>query len=85
VRAYDGRDVAQEKLGGAYIAGGVHTYTAITEINMWCSSERWESISTPSYPTLSHIPKGHFIVPQGHLLNHFHCIFIHNSQKMEIT
>ena len=35
VRAYDGRDVAQEKLGGASIAGGVHTCTAIMEINMW--------------------------------------------------
>ena len=37
------------------------------------------------YPTLGHLPKGHFIPAQRHLLNQVHHCSVHSSQKMETT
>ena len=57
VRAYDGRDVAQEKLGGASIAGGVHTCTAIMEINMWVPLKDGNLSQDPAIPLSATYPK----------------------------
>ena len=57
VRAYDGRDVAQEKLGGASIAGGAHTCTAITEINMWGPLKDGNLSQDPAIPFSATYPK----------------------------
>ena len=46
----------------------------------WVSPQKIgnQSTSRPNYTTLGHIHK-------GHLLNHVHCSFIHNFQKLETT
>lgn len=50
------------------------------------SSESWNlSTSIPSYTTFGHIPKGYFMLIQGHLFNHVQCFSIHSSQKTETT
>ena len=58
--------------------------TATTEINMPVPQEignRFTSRSSDT--TLEHSPKRFSILPQGHLFNHIHCGFIHNSQKLQ--
>ena len=37
----------------------------------------------PIYISLWHIPKGYSILPQGQVLNHLHCGYIQNIQKLE--
>jgi len=64
---------------------GVPTCTAIMKINV-SSLENGELIYLrPSYTTLSHKPKERPILQQGHLLNHVHCSFVHNNQKLNTT
>lgn len=65
---------------------GMQTCTTIMEINMSFPQKivKW-STSRPSYTILRHIPKWCSCLPQGHLLNHIHSNFIHNSQKPETT
>jgi hypothetical protein len=46
---------------------------------------RNQSNFRPSFTILVHIAMGRSILPQGHLLNHVHCVFIYNSQKLETT
>jgi hypothetical protein len=54
------------------------------EINMMVSQIIGNpSTSRPSYPTPGHIPKGNFILPQGHLLKFVHSSFSHNTQKLK--
>lgn len=55
------------------------------------SEVRNSSTSRSRYSTLKHIPKTLYkdtysqdILPQGHLLSHVHCGFIHKSQKLEM-
>ena len=61
----------------------VQTFKDTMEINMAVPQKVGnQSTSRSSYTTLGHISKGHSILPQGHMLNHVHCGFIHNSQKL---
>ena len=63
---------------------GVQTSTATMEINMVVPQKMGNQfISRPRYTTLGHIPKGLYILPQGHLFNHVHSSFIHNRQKLK--
>lgn len=65
---------------------GVQTCTTTMEINVTVPQEAGNcSTSRPSYTNLGHTSKGHFILPQGHLLNHVHCCPTHNSQKSKTT
>jgi hypothetical protein len=59
---------------------GVRTCTGTTEISVGIPQK---DENQSSYVTLGHIPKGHSILPQGHLLNNVHCCSTHNSQKLE--
>ena len=43
------------------------------------------STSRPSYTSLGHIPKGHFILPQRHLLNHVYSRISVVSASSQIT
>jgi hypothetical protein len=43
------------------------------------------STSGSSHTTLGYKLKGHFILPERHLLSHVHCYSLHNSKKMETT
>ena len=54
------------------------------EINMVVSQKtgNWFA-SEPSYTSFEHRPKGHFILPQDHLLNYVPNSFIYNNQKLE--
>ena len=40
-------------------------------------------ISISIITTLGHISKACLILPQRHLLNHIHCRFVHNCQKLK--
>ena len=57
---------------------GVQTCTATLEINIVAhrKTEHWST-------SLGHILKGHFILPQGHLLSSVLQSLISNSQKLE--
>lgn len=53
-------------------------YTAIAEIGVAVPPEdRNQSFSRPSYTTLGHMPKKHFILPQRNLLKHVHYCSVH--------
>ena len=63
---------------------GVKICTAIMEISLLVSHEdENESTSRPSYSTFGHIPKGLFILPEGHFLYHVHFCSIHTFQILE--
>ena len=65
---------------------GMQTCTVIMEISVMVSWEyRNKSTSKSIYTTLGYMPKGCFILLKRHLLNHVHCCFIHNREKLETT
>jgi hypothetical protein len=74
---YSGKDLEQGEYSSIY-DGSVHLYSHCgNQYNGF--SKRWDSTSTCSYRPLGHIPKGHFILPQAHLLNHAPFFSIHNN------
>lgn len=62
------------------------TATVTMEINIEVPQRMGnQSTSRLSYLTLGYIPKIHFILPPGPLLNYVHCSFIRNIQKLITT
>jgi hypothetical protein len=68
------------------VVGGLQTCAIAMEIGVAVPQEAGNrSTSRFSYTSLGHITKRRPILPQRHLLNHVHCSFIHNRQKLETT
>lgn len=66
VTAHFGKDVEQEDY--IPLLMGVQAYIFTIEINMGIPHEIGHlPTSRPTYTTLSHIPTGQYILPQGHL------------------
>jgi hypothetical protein len=65
---------------------GIQDCAVTIEIKMAVPQKvRNGSTTRSSYTTLGYILKRHSILLQEHMLNHVHCRFIHNSQKLETT
>jgi hypothetical protein len=63
---------------------GVKICTATFEMNMAVPHKIGNlSTSQNSDTTLTHKLKGHFFLPQGHLLIYVHCNIIFNNQKLK--
>ena len=67
-------------------AGGVQIGADTMEISMAFpqEDENWCALRY-NYSILGNVPKGCFILPQRHLLNHIYCCSIHNNPKLEPT
>ena len=64
----------------------VQTGTAPLGISMVISQKiRKQPTSRPINTTFGYIPKGHSIIPQGHVLNYAHSSIISHSQNLETT
>ena len=63
---------------------GVQTGTPAMEINMAVPQKEPMYLKVHQ-TTFGHIPKWHFVLPQGHLLIHLLSCLINNVQKLETT
>ena len=79
--AHAGKGVEQGKY--IFIPSGS---TTTLKTNLVVSQKTGNSSSLiPTYTTPGHIPKRCSNIPQRHLLNYVHSIFICNSQKLQTT
>lgn len=79
-----------EKNGFCWILNILHIFTFAWESqygnqhDTYLKDGKWSSVGS-CYTTLRDVPKGHFLLPQRHLLYHVHCCSIHDGQTLEMT